>query len=405
MKGYIGINNKAQKISKIYIGDENGKARGISKIYVGNENGKARNIYSGACNLVVKAAINQSFRITINGTAITEYGKTAYEGTFPSGTSYLIEYKADDGDKQYTYVAQDSISGILTSNLIIPESEAIVEVKKYRVTIEQSPNQTITVQTNRSAYAFSFYAYYGDTYTITAQAAEGYEAGKLSTTEGTITDDLTITITQALIRLPDLVPMKPIQGRIIMQANYEMTILCTKCFNLECSADNVNWIRVPTCASVTPQNITSLKPVIRSKVIYLRGQNQGAMGATAGSHVYSGMFDVSVDSGYEPAGYDEWCNSVGSNTSGCCNLQRYVIGTWDALEDYTTAQTAHTCIQSSRPWDSAAYMGTHIHGDWCVGTYSRKANYNLSPCKYRSMDSKTYASFIEMLEQKRQQSS
>jgi hypothetical protein len=43
---YIGIDGKARKITKYYIGDENGKARKIIKGYMGDENGRAKLIYT-----------------------------------------------------------------------------------------------------------------------------------------------------------------------------------------------------------------------------------------------------------------------------------------------------------------------------------------------------------------------
>lgn len=74
-------------------------------------------------------------------------------------------------------------------------SEVIVTV-----TIVQSANQTITVICNGNSYTSTFTAKAGSTYTASISASTGYNAGTLSSTSGTLTDNITISATAATLK-------------------------------------------------------------------------------------------------------------------------------------------------------------------------------------------------------------
>lgn len=73
----------------------------------------------------------------------------------------------------------------------------------YTITITQSEHQTITVICNGVSHTTSFTAHYGDTWTATIVADEGYTAGTLSESSGTITQDITISASSAQASVPE----------------------------------------------------------------------------------------------------------------------------------------------------------------------------------------------------------
>ena len=70
----------------------------------------------------------------------------------------------------------------------------------YTITITQSANQTITVHANGQSYTSNVTLPAGTAYTVTIVANSGYNAGKLSTTGGTLNANITITATAATIQ-------------------------------------------------------------------------------------------------------------------------------------------------------------------------------------------------------------
>lgn len=74
------------------------------------------------------------------------------------------------------------------------------EVTVVTVTIVQSANQTITVICNGNSYTSTFTAEAGSTYTASISASTGYNAGTLSSTSGTLTDNITISATAATLK-------------------------------------------------------------------------------------------------------------------------------------------------------------------------------------------------------------
>ena len=82
------------------------------------------------------------------------------------------------------------------------------------VTIVQSANQTITVICNGNSYTSTFTAKAGSTYTASISASTGYNAGTLSSTSGTLTDNITISATAATLKTYIYTINQPIGGTI-----------------------------------------------------------------------------------------------------------------------------------------------------------------------------------------------
>lgn len=82
------------------------------------------------------------------------------------------------------------------------------------VTIVQSANQTITVICNGNSYTSTFTAEAGSTYTASISASIGYNAGTLSSTSGTLTDNITISATAATLKTYIYTINQPIGGTI-----------------------------------------------------------------------------------------------------------------------------------------------------------------------------------------------
>lgn len=82
------------------------------------------------------------------------------------------------------------------------------------VTIVQSANQTITVICNGNSYTSTFTAEAGSTYTASISASTGYNAGTLSSTSGTLTDNITISATAATLKTYTYTINQPTGGTI-----------------------------------------------------------------------------------------------------------------------------------------------------------------------------------------------
>lgn len=88
------------------------------------------------------------------------------------------------------------------------------EVTEVTVTIVQSANQTITVICNGNSYTSTFTAEAGSTYTASISASTGYNAGTLSSTSGTLTDNITISATAATLKTYTYTINQPTDGTI-----------------------------------------------------------------------------------------------------------------------------------------------------------------------------------------------
>ena len=73
-------------------------------------------------------------------------------------------------------------------------------VNEFTVTINQSANQTIKVTCNGYTYTSTFKALVGSKFTVIVEPKTGYNAGTLNHTSGTITDNITISATAAVIK-------------------------------------------------------------------------------------------------------------------------------------------------------------------------------------------------------------
>lgn len=104
----------------------------------------------------------------------TVYAKLG-EDTSPMGTGLMVHRDSDD--KDYRVQSQSYLT----------------------VTINQSPNQTITVTHNGVAHTETFLCPYGDNLTATVSEDDGYEAGTLNFTEvWGIKANVTIEATEAI---------------------------------------------------------------------------------------------------------------------------------------------------------------------------------------------------------------
>ena len=70
---------------------------------------------------------------------------------------------------------------------------------QYTLAIKQTDHQLITVTANGVNYTKDVVLPYGTTYTVAIEPAEGYNAGELNKTSGTITGDETINATPATL--------------------------------------------------------------------------------------------------------------------------------------------------------------------------------------------------------------
>lgn len=145
----------------------------------------------------------QIVKVTCNG---EEYD-TDFQAL--AGSQYTVTVTPQTG---YVAGAPSSQSGYVNSDITITASPA--SKATYLVTIQQSANQTIKVVANGNTYTSNFSAEYGTTYTATVTPSEGYNAGTLSSSSGTITGPLTISATAASIILCTLTVTQPDNGRI-----------------------------------------------------------------------------------------------------------------------------------------------------------------------------------------------
>ena len=95
----------------------------------------------------------------------------------------------------------------------------ISKTREFIVTINQSPNQTITVTYNGQEYTNSFAASYGSKYTVSISPKNGYIAGTLNHTSGIITDNIIISATAATLKKYTIAVIQPINGKITINGS------------------------------------------------------------------------------------------------------------------------------------------------------------------------------------------
>ena len=116
--------------------------------------------------------------------------------SFPYGSTWTAHTEGVTG---YTAGEVNLPSGTLTSDTTIYAQSAATK-KQYTLTITQSAHQTITVTANGNKYTNTVSLPYGTTYTVAIEPAEGYNAGTLNKTSGTLTGNDSISATAATIK-------------------------------------------------------------------------------------------------------------------------------------------------------------------------------------------------------------
>lgn len=106
------------------------------------------------------------------------------------------------------------------------------------VTIVQSANQTITVICNGNSYTSTFTAEAGSTYTASISASTGYNAGTLSSTSGTLTDNITISATAATLKTYTYTINQPTGGTITVTVD---GVAYTSTFTVQHGKTASNW--------------------------------------------------------------------------------------------------------------------------------------------------------------------
>lgn len=131
---------------------------------------------------------------------------TAQEITVKYGTTWTATVAAAIG---YTAGTLSASSGTVTDDVELTITEATIIT--FDLTLAATENQTITLtytepdkeaQTVTSTNTAQIITVgYGTTWTATVTAAEGYNVGTLSASSGTVTDNITISVTEAKVLL------------------------------------------------------------------------------------------------------------------------------------------------------------------------------------------------------------
>ena len=117
--------------------------------------------------------------------------------SFPYGSTWIAYTEGVTG---YTAGEVNLPSGTLTSDTYI-YAQSAAKKNTYTLTITQSAHQTITVTTaNGNKYTNNVSLPYGTTYTVAIEPAEGYNAGTLNKTSGTMTGNDSISASAATIK-------------------------------------------------------------------------------------------------------------------------------------------------------------------------------------------------------------
>ena len=157
--------------------------------------------------VTITQSSNQTIKVMCNGTSHTS------SFTAPYGSTYTATVTPNTG---YNAGTISSASGTITGNITISATTATL--KQFTVAINQSVNQTIKVVCNGKTYTSSFTAPYGSTYTATVTPNTGYNAGTISSSSGTITNNITISASAATL--------KQFTVTITQSANQTITVNC-----------------------------------------------------------------------------------------------------------------------------------------------------------------------------------
>lgn len=154
-------------------------------------------------NITISAnsATKKTYTVTITQTTgqtitVTCGGKD-YTGNFTAnhGDTWTAKLTASTG---YNVGTLEATSGTITGATTI-KAKTNATLKKFTVTITQSANQTIKVTCGGTTYTSSFTANYGSTYTVTVTPATDYKAGTPNVTSGTVTANVSISATSAIL--------------------------------------------------------------------------------------------------------------------------------------------------------------------------------------------------------------
>ena len=154
------------------------------------------NLQTGGSGCLVK--IEQSDNQTITAT----YKGNTYTDEFfvLIGDSFQTSVKAD----KYYIAGTVNYDGKPLKGDVTVKATAATEAPKYRVTIEQSDNQTITATYDGKTYTNTFYACEGSRITFSIQADSNYDVGKLNFTEIIVKADVSVMATPAYISYKNL---------------------------------------------------------------------------------------------------------------------------------------------------------------------------------------------------------
>lgn len=148
--------------------------------------------------IIIKQTENTITTVTCTYPDDINHAITWITGTksFPYGSTWIAYTEGVTG---YTAGEVNLPSGTLTSDTYI-YAQSAAKKNECTLTITQSPHQTITVTANGNKYTNTVSLPYGTTYTVSIEPAEGYNAGKLNKTSGTLTGNDSISATAATIK-------------------------------------------------------------------------------------------------------------------------------------------------------------------------------------------------------------
>lgn len=141
-----------------------------------------------------------------------------------TGNSYTSTFTANYGDKLtatitadegYTASTLNQTAATVNTSGATFKATADATINSYPVTINQTANQTITVNDGATDHTSSFSAPYGTKLTATITPDEGYTAGTLNQTTATVgTSGATFSATAATIQTRTITVEQPANGRI-----------------------------------------------------------------------------------------------------------------------------------------------------------------------------------------------
>lgn len=200
----------------------------------------------------IDQSLNQIIKVICNG--------KKYTNTFtaPYGSSYTVFIEPDVG---YNAGKLNNTGGVLTGNISISATNAVI--KQFTVTIIQSANQTITVNCNNEDHIDTFVAPYGSKFTAKVIPDTGYNSGNLNYASGTITDNITISATAAVI--------KQFTVTINQSANQTITVKCngqtyTSSFKANYGSTYTASVSVSNSVYYTPGTISSASGTITNNI-------------------------------------------------------------------------------------------------------------------------------------------